>query len=550
MKNLILLLLVVSTLQATAQKKPAKKPETAQPQADKTQPGNATPGNRADEFAQSITAQDMKRHLTIIASDSLEGRETGMRGQKMAAEYIASHFFYKGLNPVVPSRTDSGKVSYFQSFNLVKRGWGDVYLKNGTIEIEFVKDFFVMSGDLPEETELELVFVGYGIETDKYSDYQGKDVTGKAVIFLNGEPKDKKGIFLATGTKEESGWAEDIRKKATLAKQKGAKLVLAALKSDSYFKETAQQYSRYLTQTTVSYPTDVTKNAGTVATAYIRPEAVPALLNQSAKAWKKHLKKLARGKKTQVPTLKIKAKASRKDEALPTENVLGMIEGTDKKDEIIVISAHYDHIGINADGQINNGADDDGSGTTAVLELAEAFGLARSYGVSPRRSILFMTVTGEEKGLYGSRFYTENPVFPLKNTVADLNIDMIGRIDKAHQGNPDYIYLIGSDKLSSELHNISEQENKKHTHLQLDYTYNDEKDPNRFYYRSDHYNFARNGIPVIFYFNGVHEDYHQPTDDIEKINFQKMEKITRLVFYTAWELANREERIKVDSNKK
>ncbi len=208
-----------------------------------------------------------------------------------------------------------------------------------------------------------------------------------------------------------------------------------------------------------------------------------------------------------------------------------------------------DHIGISPDGQINNGADDDGSGTVSLLELAQAFSQAKADGNGPRRSILFLNVTGEEKGLFGSEFYSENPLLPLENTVANLNIDMIGRVDKAHEADPKYVYLIGSDKLSSELHVISEAANEAHVGYQLDYTFNDPKDPNRFYYRSDHYNFAKKGIPVIFYFTGVHGDYHRPGDDVEKIMFDKQAPIVKLVFYTAWELANREERIKVDSNK-
>lgn len=226
------------------------------------------------------------------------------------------------------------------------------------------------------------------------------------------------------------------------------------------------------------------------------------------------------------------------------ENVLAFIEGTDLKKEIIVISAHYDHLGIH-DGEVYNGADDDGSGTSAALELAEAFMIAKKEGKGPRRSILVMCVSGEEKGLLGSKFYTDNPIYPLKNTIANLNIDMIGRIDDWHE-NGEYVYLIGSDMLSTELHNISEQINKEYIGLELDYTFNTEDDPNQYYYRSDHYNFAKNNIPVIFYFNGVHEDYHKTTDDIEKIDFQKMEKIGRLVFLTAWELANRDKRIVVD----
>ncbi|PHN99129.1 peptidase M28 [Tenacibaculum discolor] len=228
-----------------------------------------------------------------------------------------------------------------------------------------------------------------------------------------------------------------------------------------------------------------------------------------------------------------------------SENVVAFIKGTEKPDEIVVISAHLDHEGVK-NGEIYNGADDDGSGTVAILEIAEAFKQAADAGKGPKRSILFLHVTGEEKGLLGSKYYTENPIFPLANTVADLNIDMIGRVDDRHKGNPNYVYLIGSDKLSTELHNISEAMNKKYTNIDLDYKYNDDNDPNRFYYRSDHYNFAKHNIPIIFYFNGTHADYHRPTDTPDKINYEMLENRARLVFHTAWEVANRENRVVVD----
>ena len=211
----------------------------------------------------------------------------------------------------------------------------------------------------------------------------------------------------------------------------------------------------------------------------------------------------------------------------------------------LIITAHYDHIGKNGD-QINNGADDDGSGTTAVLEIAEAFVKAKEAGKGPRRSLLFMTVTGEEKGLLGSEYYVKNPVFPLKNTVADLNIDMIGRIDEEHKNNSNYVYLVGSDRLSSELHELSEMVNKEHFQMDFDYTYNNEGHPDRIYYRSDHWNFAQHNIPIIFYFNGTHEDYHRPTDTIDKIDFDLLRKRAQLVFETAWVIANREQRLVVD----
>jgi len=229
-----------------------------------------------------------------------------------------------------------------------------------------------------------------------------------------------------------------------------------------------------------------------------------------------------------------------------SENVVAFIEGSEKPEEIIVLSAHYDHVGMRKDGTIYNGADDDGSGTVALLEIAQAFKMAAENGQRPKRSILLLHVTAEEIGLFGSRYYTENPLFPLENTVCNLNTDMIGRIDPDKADNPEYVYLIGSDKLSQELHELSEMVNENYVQLELDYTFNDENDPNRFYYRSDHYNFAKNNIPVIFYFNGVHEDYHEPTDTPDKIEYELLAKRARLIFHTAWEVANREGRIYAD----
>jgi len=230
-----------------------------------------------------------------------------------------------------------------------------------------------------------------------------------------------------------------------------------------------------------------------------------------------------------------------------TENVIAFIKGSTFPNEIIVISAHYDHLGIK-NGKIYYGADDNGSGTSAVLEIAEAFKIATNNGYRAKRSILFLNLTGEEEGLFGSKFYTLNPIYPLQNTVANLNIDMVGRIDKYHTSNLNYVYVIGSNKLSSDLHNINEEVNKQFAKLTLDYRYDDEDDSNRFYYRSDHYNFAKHNIPIIFYFNGVHRDYHKPSDTPDKINYKLLAKRARLVFYTAWEIANRKKRLIVDKN--
>lgn len=241
---------------------------------------------------------------------------------------------------------------------------------------------------------------------------------------------------------------------------------------------------------------------------------------------------------------------AKRNEGLPdSENIWAFIEGTEKPDEIVVISAHYDHVGVK-DGQVYNGADDDGSGTVALLEIGQAFQKAKKDGNGPKRSVLILHVTGEEHGLHGSRYYSENPLFPIAKTVADVNIDMIGRRDEPHKSTNNYIYVIGADRLSSDLDRIVREQNDKFTKIDLDFKFNDRNDPNRFYNRSDHYNFAKNGIPSVFFFSGVHEDYHKPGDDVEKIEFDALTRRARLAFVTAWEIANRQDRLVVDKDGK
>ena len=227
--------------------------------------------------------------------------------------------------------------------------------------------------------------------------------------------------------------------------------------------------------------------------------------------------------------------------------MLGILPGTDLKDQYIVISAHYDHLGKRGN-VIYYGADDDGSGTVSIIEIASAFAKAKTAGKGPRRSILFLANSGEEEGLWGSDYFTSHPTIPLNQTTADLNIDMIGRIDpNRKQGDStNYVYVVGDDKLSSDLHSISETENSRYTKMELDYKFNDPNDKERIYYRSDHYNFAKNGVPIIFYFDGIHADYHRPSDTPDKINYNLMAKRAQLVFYTAWDMANRDALLKRD----
>lgn len=507
----------------------------------------------ATKYAESITPADLKKHLIVIASDSLEGRDTGSKGQKMAAEYVTKYFKQYGLQPAA---TDTnGSKSFLQKYKLYKRSWADVYVRIKDKKYEFNKDFY-MNGllDEPKEVETKVVFAGYGIEDKGYNDYASLDVKGKSVLVFDGEPKMSGEKLLISGTAEKSKWSGPVswQQKAKLALDKGARYVFII--SDKTGAEREKEIrQRAAMSRRFSAPTlkPVQENPNRTASFVITPEMAAEIMNSSTSKLEKIQKDInKKGKPVSLEAVgEVAFKAERRTDIINTENVAAYMEGTDKKDELLVISAHLDHIGISEDGQINNGADDDGSGTVSLLELAEAFSKAKAEGKGPRRSILFLNVTGEEKGLFGSEYYSENPLFPLKNTIANLNIDMIGRVDAAHEKDHKYVYVIGADKLSSELHAISEAANQKHINYKLDYTFNDPKDQNRFYYRSDHYNFAKVGIPVIFYFTGVHEDYHKPGDDVEKILFDKQAPIVKLVFYTAWELVNRNDRIVVDSHK-
>jgi hypothetical protein len=493
------------------------------------------------KYARTITAEDLRERLAIIASDEFEGRETGQPGQKKAAKYIQERFQEFGYQPIDKLQ------GYMQPFKLQLTYPDTVKLIVGTDSLQFLKDmyYFPGFGNIRIETDM-LLFQGYGIESENYNDYEKVTPTDRVVMILGGEPTDKNGNSLITGTKEKSEWTTDWTKKIELAQQKGLKALLII---DDNFASSVSQFGRYIKRPDLQLGDEPDEPNG-IPLIYISTKMADRIC---AGAGMKNLRKelikgISKRKKPlgqEMAELPIVLDVKKNKEELTSENVLGFLPGTEKPEEVLVITAHYDHLGKKGE-EIFNGADDDGSGTTSLLELAEAFALAAKEGNGPKRSILFMTVSGEEKGLLGSEFYTDNPVFPLVNTVANLNIDMVGRIDKNHAPDTNYVYIIGSDKLSTELHSLSEEVNSTYTNIEFDYTYNDENDPNRFYYRSDHYNFAKNQIPVIFYFTGVHEDYHQPTDTVDKIMFQKTEKIARLVFHTAWEIANREGRLLVD----
>ena len=482
------------------------------------------------KYEKGITPEDLRSYLSVLAHDSLEGRETGMRGQKKAAKFIEDHFKEIGLEGI--------NGQYQQSFPIVVESPGGTILSIEGKTQTFIDDFFYIGSFEPEViSATDFVFAGYGIEDETYNDLEGLDVTGKVVVILSGEPKNKEDKYVVGNSDVPSKWSSDRFLKTRNLSEKGAKAVFVI--QDRYNGIIAS-YRRFLMRKSTRLVKNEEKKERVMPFYYINEKAFGDALTKNIAKYKKGKLK---GRGTVASKLNIDIKIDAVEKT--GENVLGLIEGTDLKDEVLVITSHYDHIGI-TDGLINNGADDDGSGTSTVMELAATFMEMAKAGIKPRRTILFMTVSGEEKGLLGSEYFTDNPLVPLSSMVADLNIDMVGRVDEKHKDNPNFVYIIGSDKLSTDLHKIALGINEKYADLELNFEYNSPDDPNRYYYRSDHYNFAKNNIPVIFYFNGTHPDYHKPTDTIEKINFDKMSNIARYVFLTAWEIANRDERLKVD----
>ncbi|WP_310396814.1 M28 family peptidase [Hymenobacter sp.] len=552
-KNLLIVLLALACAapvraqdKVKVKTKKGRSAPAAAPMAAPAAPA-ATPTDWSAQYAALVSAERLRTHLAVLASDEYEGRETGMKGQHMAAAYVAQQF----KNAEIPGPVTGGTDPYLQRFNVEQVTWaGGATLKVGKTSYAWLTDFYGL-GDSPfaTETTVKLVFAGYGIEQPGYSDYAGLDVQDKDVLILLGEPTAADGKALLTADGAPTKWGADYRAKTQLATQKGARSVfyVSFNPTSNFAKQAARLTPAIMRASTVL----AGEKPSRAPSFFISPAVGLQVLGTKDAAMQAYLAKINAAKQPVKPAFKVvplQIKATRTRTPLETENALGFIEGSDKKEDIIVVSAHHDHLGTQ-DGQVFNGADDDGSGTSAIIAMAEAFAKAKKEGHGPRRSLLFLSVTGEEKGLFGSEYYAKHPVFPLAQTEADLNVDMIGRTDVEHEGKPDYVYVIGSDKLASELKVINEAQNKQYTQMDLDYRFDDPADPNRFYYRSDHYNFAVNKIPVAFFFNGVHADYHKETDEISKIEFPKMEKRAQLVFHLAWELANREGRIVVDSNK-
>jgi Zn-dependent M28 family amino/carboxypeptidase len=511
MRKYLLILFTFSSIYAVGQK--TKAPKIPDP----------TP------FAKTITAEDLKKHLYIVAGPEMEGRETATEGQRKAAAYIENYFKSLGLAP-------GNKESFQQQYPVFQDSLVNASIEVNGKKFEVNKDFAVNMGAAYSATMFgsEVVFVGYGISDSTRDDYAGINARGKIVLVLAGNPP------APAANNNNNNNNNTGRRFNPFAKQDAAAKNGAAAILEVQTNFPRRQGSARGNQYVSGFRRAIYPNTFAISEAVAESimGADYAAAKESAKTGTTTAK---------LYTANVMLDFSKYTIKMESSNVIGFLEGTDLKDEYVVLTAHYDHLG-KRENNIFYGADDDGSGTVSVLELAEAFVKAKAAGKGPRRSIIFMTVSGEEKGLWGSAYYGDHPTYPLEKTTVNLNIDMIGRIDpkRTNGDSTNYVYVVGDDKLSSDLKPISEAVNKKYTKLELDYKYNDPKDTERIYYRSDHFNFARKGVPIIFYFNGTHADYHRATDTPDKIDYPQMSKRAQLVFYTAWEMANRNDMLKRD----
>lgn len=496
--------------------------------------------NTASASKDPITVDFLKQHLSVIASPAMEGRNTPSAGLDRAADYIQQQ--YKSWGLLAPQSLNG----YRQYYPLTKDSLLSASFSLSGQPAVYGSDFVVqLSNNANANISSEgIVFAGYGITDKYYDDYKALDVAGKLVVIALGEPVENK-VFVATNSQRGEWGFRGLAKKLALAKQKGAAGVLLINPAQSTFdgKYVANSYVGSVQMprpaTAPSIPSLVISRQ--MLTKLFSVEEADKIFATANLSGKYSSSKVFSSKSFNLSLNKIQKNQS-------ASNVVAMVEGSDKKDEYVVVSAHYDHLGIQ-DGKIYNGADDDGSGTVAVMAMAKAFADAKAAGKGPRRTIVFLNVSGEEKGLWGSEYYASHPALPLEKTSANLNIDMIGRVDTERKtaDSLNYVYVVGHNKLSSNLSSYNVRANASAGNLVLDYKYDDPNDQNRIYYRSDHYNFAKNGVPALFFYDGMLKgDYHKPTDNIEFINWELYRKRALLVYHTAWEIANADEMVKRD----
>jgi hypothetical protein len=498
-------------------------------------------------FANNITEESLYNDLVVISHDSLEGRETGTIGEQKAARYISKRYTEMGLKPVGDNN------SYFQHFELIQPAVQKISYRVLNASDNSVVDASTHSADETgnfitiyggsDPLSGPIAFVGTGMKDEEAGINQlPEDVDGKWLLVLY--QRGKTNMRLLQGA---------------FAQGALGVILINDTDVDDFMEEAESRQSNFGQGRGLSLKYLQKKDAG-ASPAYnrINPELAAKLLGLS------NLEGLA---KLEEQLSENPAAFQAKDldfilEHTPTvdentvtsQNIVAFLEGSDPelKHEVVVLSSHYDHVGItrpdSTGDALNNGADDDGSGTVATIQTAQAMSEAKAAGVGPKRSVLFLNVSGEEKGLLGSRYYSDHPIFSIENTVADINIDMIGRVDPEHQGkDSSYVYIIGGEIISSHLDSLTVLANDMGPNLDLSKRYNDLNDPNQFYRRSDHWNFGRLGVPFVFFFNGVHADYHRPSDEIDKITFGPYLQRTRLVYNLTAILANSADRPVVDN---
>ena len=488
--------------------------------------------NLSKKYANSITKDELEDMLYVFSSDEFGGRGTPSKGQDLATDFLKEN--YENLQ-IKPARNNNYEHQVFLQFDEKP----NISLSINKKKFKYYNDYIAYNnGPDISFNDTEILYVGYGIDHKNYNSYDGLDVKDKVVLAIAGEPKNKKGKYAITGGEKKSEWSSrnEISKKKEAALKNGAKALI--LINNNLFKRYSNEYKisdNNMGEKRMSLASDIANEK--IQVLLFSEKNKNFLLQKNRKfmnfSFKKNFNKFS------------------------ANNIAAFIKGSEFPNECIVITAHLDHVGIQ-NGEVYNGADDDGSGSVGMLEIAEAFSLAVKDGYIPKRSILFLHVTAEENGLLGSEYYTDyDPIVPLNETMVCLNMDMIGRTEsKRKETEPkDYIYIIGSKMLSDDLHNINKKANDENVQLNLDYRYNDPTSlvfesgryiENQYYYRSDHYNFAKYNIPSIFFFSGVHEDYHMPTDTAEKILYEIYEKRIKLIFHTAWDLANADKKIELN----
>ena len=522
----------------------------AQRPSDKSKKSVSVPAT-SQRGTDTIAAAQLRDYLTFIASDEMEGRDTPSRGLDTTAKFLAMNLARWGFKPA----GDNG--SFFQRIDLrrdrIDPNQTRVEL-NGRV-LTAGRDYLPAGGSGDIKGQLVFAGTGWYLKSKNIDAYNGVDPTGKIAVIFGSPNIPPRGITRADFGKQ----GEDFLNPNDYARKRGA-LGIVYVPDFQYIANWERNRQRIMERGSIAVAKFQTPSTAPLPSIVISPEIANALFTgetQSASG----IFNASYGPDMPAPFLLRSTKSMNINilssfETVPTQNVVAIWEGSDPvlKEEYVALGAHYDHVGICAPGTadaICNGADDDGSGTTALLSMAEALAKAPT---KPKRSVLFVWHCGEEKGLWGSRYFTEYPTVPLDRIVTQINIDMIGRSKGADDTNerdkeltgPNEIYLIGSTMMSSELGELVDTVNKSYLNITYDRRYDDPADTNRFFYRSDHFNYARKGIPIIFFFDGVHQDYHRPGDSADKIDYQKMEKVTRTVYMTLWEVANRPTRPRVD----